>query len=143
MRAQALEDTSGNHRRVTTTAASTESERRGIDFAQRVLNGDWRALARSISLIENDDPAASALVATLYPGTGHAHVIGITGPPGAGKSTLVDALAALIRKEGRTVGIVAVDPTSPFTGGAVLGDRIRMQRHSGDLGVFIRSMASR
>jgi LAO/AO transport system kinase len=143
MRAQALEDTSGNHRRVTTTAASTESERRGIDLAQRVLNGDWRALARSISLIENDDPAAGALVAMLYPRTGHAQVIGVTGPPGAGKSTLVDVLAALIRKEGRTVGIVAVDPSSPFTGGAVLGDRVRMQRHAGDPGVFIRSMASR
>src|SRR5215831_17085511 len=121
MRAQALANTSGNHRRVTTVAASSDSERKGIELAQRVLKGDWRALARSISLIENDDPAAGAIAATLYAQTGHAQVIGITGPPGAGKSTLVDVLAALIRKEGRTVGIVAVDPSSPFTGGAVLG----------------------
>lgn len=115
----------------------------GQVLAQRVLAGDWRALARAITLIENDDPAAIALAATLYPQTGHAHVVGVTGPPGAGKSTLVDALAAAIRKDGRTVGIVCVDPSSPFTGGAVLGDRVRMQRHAGDGGVFIRSMASR
>src|SRR5579863_2693028 len=119
------------------------SARHGTDLADRVLAGDWRALARAITVIENDQTEAAALVARLYPRTGHAHIIGVTGPPGAGKSTLVDALAALIRKEGLTVGVVAVDPTSPFTGGAVLGDRVRMQRHAGDPGVFIRSMASR
>jgi len=114
-----------------------------VDLAHRVLERDWRALARAITYVENDHPAAAALVAALYPRTGHAHVIGVTGPPGAGKSTLVDALTAVIRKDGMSVGIVAVDPTSPFTGGAVLGDRVRMQRHAGDPGVFIRSMASR
>ena len=118
-------------------------QKQGADLAERILGGDWRALARAITYIENDHPSAAVLAATLYPRTGHAQVLGVTGPPGAGKSTLVDALATLIRKEGRTVGIVAVDPTSPFTGGAVLGDRVRMQRHAGDSGVFIRSMASR
>ncbi len=85
----------------------------------------------------------SALSAALYPHTGHAQIIGVTGPPGSGKSTLVDALTAVIRKDGRSVGVIAVDPSSPFTGGAVLGDRVRMQRHAGDSGVFIRSMAAR
>src|ERR1700737_1307248 len=113
------------------------------DLAKRLIARDWRALARAITLMENDDPRAGPLSALLYPQTGHAHIIGVTGPPGAGKSTLVDQLTHVIRKEGLTVGIVAVDPTSPFTGGAVLGDRVRMQRHAGDLGVFIRSMASR
>lgn len=115
----------------------------GIGLAKRVLDGDWRALARAITAIENDHPDAASLAAALYPKTGHAHVIGVTGPPGSGKSTLVDALTVLIRKDNLSVGIVAVDPTSPFTGGAVLGDRVRMQRHAGDPGVFIRSMASR
>jgi len=94
-------------------------------------------------MIENGAPGAGPLVAALYAHTGHAHIIGVTGPPGSGKSTLVDALTHIIRKDGRTVGIVAVDPSSPFTGGAVLGDRVRMQRHAGDSGVFIRSMAAR
>jgi LAO/AO transport system kinase len=125
------------------TGAVNAAETRGLDLARRVLASDWRAVARAITLIENDDPAAAALVTALYPRTGHAHIIGVTGPPGAGKSTLVDDLAAIIRKEGLTVGVVAVDPSSPFTGGAVLGDRVRMQRHAGDPGVFIRSMASR
>jgi LAO/AO transport system kinase len=129
---------------VTTTSKHTgSSEQHGVELAKRVLAGDWRALARAITSIENDEPDAAALAATLYPRTGHAHVIGVTGPPGAGKSTLVDVMTSLIRKEGLTVGIIAVDPTSPFTGGAVLGDRVRMQRHAGDHGVFIRSMASR
>ena len=123
--------------------SDTNAETPGVDLAKRVLGGDWRALARAITVIENDQAAAADLTAALYPRTGHAHVIGVTGPPGAGKSTLVDALAALIRRDGLNVGIVAVDPTSPFTGGAVLGDRVRMQRHAGDPGVFIRSMASR
>jgi LAO/AO transport system kinase len=125
------------------TSTAQRAKARGVELAERVLSGDWRALARAITLIENDDEAAAALVATLYPRTGHAHIIGVTGPPGSGKSTLVDLLAAVIRKNGLTVGIVAVDPSSPFTGGAVLGDRVRMQRHAGDAGVFIRSMASR
>jgi LAO/AO transport system kinase len=114
-----------------------------IELARRVVAHDWRALAKAITKIENDDADAGTLVAALYPRTGHAHVIGVTGPPGSGKSTLVDALTAVIRKDGRSVGVIAVDPSSPFTGGAVLGDRVRMQRHSGDEGVFIRSMAAR
>ncbi len=125
------------------TGVKQSDDTRGRELAQRVLASDWRALARAITLIENDDPAAATLVSALYSRTGRAHVIGVTGPPGAGKSTLVDALAVLIRKEGMSVGIVAVDPSSPFTGGAVLGDRVRMQQHAGDPGVFIRSMASR
>ena len=116
------------------TSTAQRAKTRGVELAERVLSGDWRALARAITLIENDDEAAAALVATLYPRTGHAHIIGVTGPPGSGKSTLVDGLAAVIRKSGLTVGIVAVDPSSPFTGGAVLGDRVRMQRHAGDTG---------
>ena len=125
------------------TKVRESAEERGLELAKRVLASDWRAVARAITLIENDDQAAAALVTALYPRTGHAHIIGITGPPGSGKSTLVDDLTATIRKEGLSVGIVAVDPSSPFTGGAVLGDRVRMQRHAGDPGVFIRSMASR
>jgi len=119
------------------------ADERGRKMAARVIASDWRALARAITLIENDDPAAAALVSALYPRTGRAHIIGVTGPPGSGKSTLVDDITAVIRKGGQSVGIVAVDPSSPFTGGAVLGDRVRMQRHAGDAGVFIRSMASR
>jgi LAO/AO transport system kinase len=113
------------------------------DILPRLLGGDRRALARAISLAEQGGPVARALLAAAYPHTGQAHVIGITGPPGAGKSTLVNALALEWRRQGQSVGIVAVDPTSPFTGGAVLGDRIRMQPLGGDPGVFIRSMASR
>lgn len=113
------------------------------ELARRVVDHDWRALARAITAIENDDRDSVALSAALYPHTGHAHIIGVTGPPGSGKSTLVDALTAVIRKDERSVGVVAVDPSSPFTGGAVLGDRVRMQRHAGDSGVFIRSMAAR
>ena len=112
-------------------------------LAQRVVAGDWRALARAITKIENNDEDAAVLTASLYPHTGHARIIGITGPPGSGKSTLVDGLTAVIRKDGLSVGVIAVDPSSPFTGGAVLGDRVRMQRHAGDAGVFIRSMAAR
>ncbi len=115
----------------------------GLELARRIVAHDWRALARAITKIENGEPDSGTLVAALYAQTGHAHVIGVTGPPGSGKSTLVDALTKVIREDGRTVGIVAVDPSSPFTGGAVLGDRVRMQRHAGDSGVFIRSMAAR
>ncbi|MEF3275922.1 MAG: methylmalonyl Co-A mutase-associated GTPase MeaB [Chloroflexus sp.] len=112
------------------------------DLVARLRNGDRRALARAISLVEQGGPAARALLALAYP-YAQAHRVGITGPPGAGKSTLVTALAQEWRKRGVPVGIVAVDPSSPFSGGAVLGDRIRMQVLSGDPGVFIRSMANR
>jgi LAO/AO transport system kinase len=109
----------------------------------RLRGGERRALARAISVIERGGEEARALLARLYPHTGSAHIVGVTGPPGAGKSTLVAALAQEWRRQSKTVGIIAVDPTSPFTGGAVLGDRIRMQALGGDPGVFIRSMASR
>ncbi len=106
-------------------------------------SGDTRALARAISTVENRAPGWSELLKALFPHSGRARVVGLTGPPGAGKSTLVDQLARLYRKENRTVGIVAVDPTSPYTGGAILGDRIRMQEHFSDPGIYIRSMATR
>jgi GTPase len=112
-------------------------------LSERVLAGDPRAIARAISLIEDESPAATDLVRRIFPSTGRAYLVGVTGPPGAGKSTLVDRLTTEIRATSRTVGIVAVDPTSPFSGGAILGDRVRMQTHAGDAGVFIRSMATR
>jgi len=105
--------------------------------------GDVRTLARAISIVENRGPGWSELLKGLFPHSGKARVLGLTGPPGAGKSTLVDQLARFYRKENRTVGIIAVDPTSPYTGGAILGDRIRMQEHFSDLGIYIRSMATR
>jgi LAO/AO transport system kinase len=105
--------------------------------------GDVRALARAISTVENRAQGSSDLLKALFPHSGRARVIGLTGSPGAGKSTLVDQLARLYRKENRTVGIIAVDPTSPYTGGAILGDRIRMQEHFADPGIYIRSMATR
>jgi LAO/AO transport system kinase len=108
-----------------------------------VLAGRYRALAKAISLVERDDPEAERLLAELYPATGRARIIGVTGSPGAGKSTLVASMAKHYRAQGKRVGIVAVDPTSPFTGGAILGDRIRMSDLYTDRGVFIRSMATR
>lgn len=105
--------------------------------------GDPRALARAISSVENRSDGWSGLLKNLFPHTGNARVIGMTGAPGAGKSTLVDQLAKLYRKQNRTIGIIAVDPTSPYTGGAILGDRIRMQDHFADPGIYIRSMATR
>ncbi|MGA7292581.1 MAG: P-loop NTPase fold protein, partial [Terriglobales bacterium] len=107
----------------------------------RLRSGDARALARAISTVENRAAGWSDLLKELFPHTGKARVIGVTGAPGAGKSTLVDQLAKHYRKENKTVGIIAVDPTSPYTGGAILGDRIRMQDHYGDAGIYIRSMA--
>lgn len=108
-----------------------------------VLAGQRRALARALSEVENATPEADALLSALFPHTGRAHLVGITGSPGAGKSSLVNELAKALSRAGQTVGIVAVDPTSPFTGGAILGDRIRMRDLAGDPGIFIRSMASR
>jgi GTPase len=108
-----------------------------------VRSGNARALARAISTVENRSPGWSDLLKALFPHSGKARVIGMTGAPGAGKSTLVDQLAKLYRKQDRTVGIIAVDPTSPYTGGAILGDRIRMQDHFADTGIYIRSMATR
>jgi len=112
-------------------------------LSQRVLEGDPRAVARAISLIEDESAAGADLIRQIFPRTGRAYLVGMTGPPGSGKSTIVDRLIVEIRKTSRTVGIVAVDPTSPFSGGAILGDRVRMQAHAGDAGVFIRSMATR
>jgi len=113
------------------------------EIVQGVLEGDRRCIARAITLIENEIPEARQIISLLYPRTGRAHVVGVTGPGGCGKSTLVEKLVRELRRQGKTVGVVAVDPTSPFTGGAFLGDRIRMQEHSTDEGVFIRSMATR
>jgi len=109
----------------------------------KALAGDTRAIARIISLIENGDPVADAVMRRIYPLTGRAVVIGITGSPGAGKSTLTDKVIESFRKKGKSVGIIAIDPSSPFSGGAILADRIRMQRHTGDDGVYIRSMGTR
>jgi LAO/AO transport system kinase len=112
-------------------------------LAPRIVQGDVRAAARLMRDIDDGSPGAVAELKALYPHTGSAYVIGITGPPGAGKSTLVDQVTAAFRARGKTVGVVAIDPTSPFTGGAILGDRIRMNRHADDDGVFIRSLATR
>jgi LAO/AO transport system kinase len=112
-------------------------------WAADVRAGDLRAIARAITAIENRRPDAHPLLKALFPATGRARVVGITGSPGAGKSTLVDALAREYRSRKKTIGIVAVDPSSPFTGGAILGDRIRMQSHHADPGTYIRSMATR
>ncbi len=113
------------------------------DIVARVRRGEVRAVARLISALENSKPEARPVLRRLFPLTGRAYVIGVTGSPGAGKSTLVDRIAHQARADGRSVAVLAVDPSSPFTGGAVLGDRIRMQAHAGDPGVFIRSMGAR
>jgi len=118
----------------------TESPER---LCEMLLAGDRRAAARLISMVENADDDAAGALSIIHQHTGRAHILGLTGSPGSGKSTLAGALTACYRRLGRTVGIIAVDPTSPFTGGALLGDRVRMQELSGDPGVFIRSMGSR
>jgi LAO/AO transport system kinase len=127
--------------------AATHTDNRNAktleDFVERIRAGDIRALARAITAIENDSAQSLQLMKALFPHSGNATVIGLTGSPGAGKSTLVDQLAREYRKENKTIGIVAVDPTSPYTGGAILGDRIRMQAHHADGGIYIRSMATR
>ncbi|MDP2807708.1 MAG: methylmalonyl Co-A mutase-associated GTPase MeaB [bacterium] len=112
-------------------------------LVDKILSGDIRSIARGISLVESGSPEGEELLSVLYPHTGRAYLIGITGPPGGGKSTLVDKLIKLYRRQKKKVGVLAVDPTSPFSGGAILGDRVRMQQHATDDGVFIRSMGSR
>jgi LAO/AO transport system kinase len=114
-----------------------------MEVTQKILAGDLRSVARLIRDIDDGLPEARAVLKELYPHTGRAYIIGITGSPGVGKSTLTDRMIQNLRRRGKTVGVLAVDPTSPFSGGAILGDRIRMQRHSTDEGVFIRSMATR
>jgi LAO/AO transport system kinase len=113
------------------------------NWVERVRSGDVRSLARAISAIENSAPESTELLKALFPYSGRARIVGLTGAPGSGKSTLVDQLAREYRKQQKTVGIIAVDPTSPYTGGAILGDRIRMQTHHADSGIYIRSMATR
>src|SRR6266478_2604951 len=113
------------------------------DWSQQILAGDLRALARAVTAVENRRPEAETLLRELFPHTGKSKIIGITGSPGAGKSTLVDRFIHELRRENKRVGVLTVDPTSPYTGGAILGDRIRMLSHHADAGVFIRSMATR
>ena len=112
-------------------------------LTRAVLDGDRRAIARAITVVEAEGRSAAAIIKGVYHRSGRAYLVGVTGSPGVGKSTLVDRIMAALRSRGRTVGVLAVDPTSPFSGGAVLGDRVRMQTHAGDPGVFVRSMATR
>ncbi len=116
---------------------------RAIELVEAAVDGDRRALARLLTAVENRSAVGEAALRRLYPMAGRAHLVGITGPPGSGKSTLVAALIGEVRRAGRTVAVIAVDPSSPITGGALLGDRVRMQAHASDDAVFIRSMASR
>jgi len=125
------------------SAEAASDATKSAALAERLLAGDKRALARAITLIESDDPAGWDLVREVYPKTGKARIVGFTGPPGVGKSTLVGALTAELRKADRQVAVLSIDPSSPFTRGALLGDRIRLSDHFLDSGVFIRSMASR
>ncbi len=127
----------------TTASGADNAERRAAELSEAALAGDRRALARLLTAVENSTPIAEAALRQLYGKAGQAHLVGITGAPGSGKSTLVAALTTLARAAGRTVAVIAVDPSSPITGGAILGDRVRMQIHAGDRDVFIRSMASR
>jgi LAO/AO transport system kinase len=123
--------------------AALDPSARAAGLADAALAGDRRALARLLTAVENRTPVAEAAMRTLYPKAGRAHIVGITGPPGAGKSTLVAALIGELRRAGRPVAVIAVDPSSPITGGALLGDRVRMQAYAEDPDVFIRSMAAR
>jgi LAO/AO transport system kinase len=123
--------------------SSPDPAARAGELAEAALAGDRRSLARLLTAVENRTPVAEAALRVLYPRAGRAHLVGITGAPGSGKSTLVSALIAEVRARGRTVGVIAVDPSSPITGGALLGDRVRMQAYASDRDVFIRSMASR
>jgi LAO/AO transport system kinase len=122
---------------------TADAAARGLELAEGALAGDRRALARLLTAVENRTPVAESALGRLHPAAGRAHLVGITGAPGAGKSTLVAALIGEIRATGRSVAVIAVDPSSPITGGALLGDRVRMQSYASDDGVFIRSMASR
>ena len=122
---------------------STPTKSPELTLADKVLDGQERAAARLMRLLDDRDPRGIEHLKTLYPHTGRAQIIGITGPPGAGKSTLTSALVAAFREQNKKVGVVAIDPTSPFSGGTILGDRIRMHRHEDDPGVFIRSVATR
>jgi LAO/AO transport system kinase len=124
-------------------AVADASQKTTDSLAERLVGGDKRALARAISLVENRDPEGDRLVAELFPRTGQARIVGLTGPPGVGKSTLIGAIATELRKADREIGVLSIDPSSPFTQGAVLGDRIRLSEHFLDPGVFIRSMATR
>src|SRR5262245_59463483 len=130
-------------RRVADEASAPSRRSAPTELVDGVLAGDRRAIARLITQVENDRPGVREAINRLTPRTGGAHIVGVTGPPGSGKSTPVTALVKEARRRERTVGVIAVDPTSPFTGGAVLGDRVRMMELSGDPGVYIRSMASR
>ncbi len=114
-----------------------------MQIIKDLLDGDRKALARAISMIDNEDPQSKEILKEIFPYTGKAFIVGITGPPGSGKSSLIDRLIHLIRKEDLKIGVIAVDPTSPFTGGSILGDRIRMHEHVSDKNVFIRSMSTR
>lgn len=125
------------------TPGAPDPAARAAALTDAALAGDRRALARLLSAVEAASPAGEAAVRILHPRAGHAHVVGVTGAPGAGKSTLVNAMLRELRARGRTIAVVAVDPSSPITGGAILGDRVRMQEHATDDGVFIRSMATR